>query len=98
MPSDRTRLQRTRRWVTVVVVDTSTCDRETGVRRRDEVGILLRRTVVRNLEDVGAQIRPRCRQIACWPGGSTSPVSSTRSRATATMITRLLSFCMEDSS
>jgi hypothetical protein len=63
----------------------------------DEVGILLRRTVVRNLENVGVQIGPGVddRLLAGWfdVTGQQHP-----SRVTVTMITRLLSFCMEDSS
>jgi hypothetical protein len=55
-PERSHKLQRAGRRVTVIVVGAGTRDRNASVRRRDERGILPRRAVVRDLEDVGLKI------------------------------------------
>ena len=57
-------IEQHRRRVSVVVVQADTDHADAGVHRREEIWIRVRRAVVRDLEDVGAQVDATRQELA----------------------------------
>ena len=87
-------LNRTGCRVTVVVLGPGTHNGDASLRGRKESRILSRRTVVRNLEDIGVKIHTGAQNRPLAGGFDVTGEQQPQ----AAMITRLLSFCLDDSS